>query len=143
MIYRAKTFQQCIGRLLATLVCLCGPAQRATADEPKFFCVPIGATGFFWENGRWGQATFNVEDAKYLIAIRTGEENYSVSEVGKEYAQQCRPLDGQVLRCGLIEQWYVNVDKLRYLKTYPAGYWNGNDSNDDTPHIEIGSCSRI
>lgn len=37
----------------------------------------------------------------------------------------------------------VDFDTLRFLKSYTWGYVDGVDDNSNTPHIEIGTCSRI
>lgn len=37
----------------------------------------------------------------------------------------------------------VDLDTLRFLKSYTWGYVDGVDDNSNNPHIEIGDCSRI
>ncbi len=39
--------------------------------------------------------------------------------------------------------WKMNLENGRFMSTYVLGYLDGIDNNDNTPSIEIGTCSRI
>lgn len=40
-------------------------------------------------------------------------------------------------------EWSMNISNGRFLSTYTWGYVDGVNSNDNTPSIEVGSCSKI
>ena len=42
-----------------------------------------------------------------------------------------------------VEEWRINLLSLRYLRVYMFGFWGGEDSDSDTPLVEIGKCSKI
>lgn len=40
-------------------------------------------------------------------------------------------------------EWSMNISNGRFLSSYTWGYVDDANSNDNTPNIEIGSCSKI
>src|SRR5215470_7768529 len=39
--------------------------------------------------------------------------------------------------------YQFNLGTYRFLATYPYGYTDGRDNNDNTPSVEVGRCTKI
>lgn len=119
--------------------------QPVAAEEAKWLCLPIAATGFKWKDGAWSESSFRVDQDKYIVSQRANPPGYSVSELGEQQGTECKDIagNGTILTCDWIEEWRINLSTLRYLRVYMAGFWNGVDSSDNTPLVEIGKCSKL
>ena len=42
-----------------------------------------------------------------------------------------------------LGQFFFSPESGRFIKTYTAGYWDGENNNDNTPNITRGRCSKI
>lgn len=142
------------------------PDRRAQFDEavehglvllpsaqPTYLCIPDESLGFYYKNDEWVAASFKVTEDKYILRRLTAEDwgfkdksmPYGVFMLGQNTAaiHRCRVFeDAFQCRTG-IGQFYFSSESGRYIKTYTAGYWNGKDNNENTPHIERGRCSKI
>jgi len=128
------------------LVLWCSASAGAgAADGPSWFCFPIGSTGFKWTNGAWRSVDFEIGAKKYVLAQRDGGSDYSIAEVGTAISSSCTGVgDGTAMHCrSFVEEWRINLLSLRYLRVYMFGFWGGEDSDSDTPLVEIGKCSKI
>lgn len=43
----------------------------------------------------------------------------------------------------ILEEFRINVKTLRMMKVYAIGFIDGQDNNDNTPAIMVGTCSKI
>lgn len=115
------------------------------AFAENYLCISEKVTGFFFENEQWKQANF-VEE-KFIINL-TGSE-IKITEFGKDYQSytDCvEKLSGTlkdrfVCRSGFGE-FYFNTKKKRYMRSYMAGYAEG-DYALDTPLLAVGKCSKF
>lgn len=135
-------------------VMLCAVAISVSAEDVTYICVSEEATGFYYENKSWGRAHFNVSEDKYILRkIKENELGYkdkknpygvfSLGGKNPEYRCFINEYSGDfVCRVGL-GQFFFSPESGRFLKTYTAGYWDGADSNDNTPNITRGRCSKI
>jgi len=49
-----------------------------------------------------------------------------------------------IFRCNMIlGEFIFNSKSKRFIKTYTAGYLSGQDNNDNTPYVMIGTCSPL
>lgn len=52
--------------------------------------------------------------------------------------------DNGFFSCRLwVGELKVSLENGRFLKTYSSGYVDGVNNNDNTPHVEIGTCSKL
>lgn len=40
-------------------------------------------------------------------------------------------------------EWIMHIENLRFLQSYVWGYVDGRDNNENTPNVEIGTCTKI
>lgn len=131
-------------RFLLAAICISVCVEQAfAADGRKWLCVSEGASGFRWNGVSWEARSFRALE-KYVLSWRTddGEEGWKVNEMGSEFAWPCS-LNDQTFNCTTFGEFFISLETLRYIKTYIVGYLEGVDSNENTPHIEIGTCSRL
>ena len=54
--------------------------------------------------------------------------------------------DNGLFSCRLLPGEFelkVSLENGRFLQTYSSGYVDGANNNDNTPHVEIGTCSKL
>ena len=135
--------------LLLVLLLVSPSWQTAFADEdPKWICVAEAATGFMYIEGKWVVVNFDVEASRYLVSNKPwlGDMRYQVVRLGEEYGSACQengPTKEGFLQCKGLKQFLININTLRYVKAYLYGFADGTDNNDNTPHIERGTCSPL
>ena len=134
-------------------------SMQSTADN--WLCITDKATGFALENGSWESVNFQPGD-KYMIkdASQTNKSIY-----GSVYQVNHFGDDGPNWLCGdfgsnedakellVCEGFAIAGDTFKYnpstghfLATHTAGYVHTFDDGrvfGDTPHIQIGKCSKL
>jgi hypothetical protein len=134
-------------------------SMQSTADN--WLCITDKATGFALENGSWESANFQPGD-KYMIkdASQTNKSIY-----GSVYQVHAFGRDTPYWICGdfgsnedakellVCEGFAIAGDTFKYnpstghfLATHTAGYVHTFDDGrvfGDTPHIQIGKCSKL
>ena len=126
------------------------------ARGESYICTTDMATGFAYENGVWKQTRFNpdqkfivrpaTESERTLFALRgdrnTANVRWLVEPLGAYQIAYCsedfKP-NGELVCHGLIEEFRMNKNSLRFQWAYLSGYWDGGD----TPMVGIGKCSPI
>ena len=124
---------------------LSAPAGFAADDSPKWICLTERATGFAWNGQRWDQTSFDTSKMRYVISRDPAEDNaYTVKTVSRNYGTRCDgPTEYGFISCPFFGEFKFNTKTLRFLSTYTAGYLDGKENNDNTPAIEIGTCTRF
>lgn len=131
--------------------CLLGIAILTNgANAQSYLCVADQSTGFRYDasSKSWLNAKFKTDD-KFLVKPSTEEGfKYEVSQFGLSAPLfSCRNEFNSVgtMACfGLFGEFRVNSKTLRFLSTYMVGYYTPNgDTNDNTPHIQIGTCTKM
>jgi hypothetical protein len=131
-------------RLVAAAVLLASFASPAAA-EIGWLCLADSATGFAWDGQRWIQSNFYTDKKRYIISQAERSTGFVMKKVGEPYEQKCTAANEYgFIACDMIfGQFIFNSAHLRYLMTYPVGFIDGKDNQDNTPSIEIGSCSPL
>ena len=143
------------------------------AIDGNYLCIPEKSTGFVLKDDKWSQASFNVENEKYIIKkieeeakkeyekddIPYGE--YGVYRFGEKYPEyrNCEyterdstiltPTGERRFYCdGILRgQFILNLKNNRFLNTFPLGYWSeelfSGEEDTRTPFIQIGRCSKL
>ncbi len=145
--------------ILAALVA----ASPALAERPTgYFCVVEEAAGITFDGNTktWTSAKFEV-GARYMVRERAPEDSgfalrvypqssWVVSEFGEEnpsYGCESEREDATALRCkGWFASFTFYSGTLRFQRHYEGNFVgiNGNEAEgDDTPLIEIGTCSLL
>jgi hypothetical protein len=126
----------------------------AYAEDDKWLCIADAATGFKYNNGSWPSANFFVKEDRYLVSKKPygGDEKdlrYAVTRFGDKspeaYCDKDSPNSLSWIFCDRIGfiLFKININNLRYLKADLFGYAGGTDQNENSPHIEIGKCSKL
>ena len=116
---------------------------RGAPDDPARR-VAEDATGFYFENGKWIRAKFDVSEDKFLIRKLRDEERrvsesadtYGVFELGSNSPSRRCEINEMVgnehenyIMCTVgAGRLYFSVDSGRYLLSYMFGYWEGEDT---------------
>ena len=123
------------------------------AEDLSFLCIAEGASGFRFENGSWHSVAFDVSEAKYILK-KVKESEFGFEDKENPYGLYDFGESSTITRCSQSESgdfmclvgtgdFFFSPSSGRFIKTYTLGYWDGVDSNDNTPHIERGRCSKI
>jgi hypothetical protein len=130
------------------------------AQSEGYVCTQEMVTGFAQDkNDTWRQGRFQpdqqfivrpaTESERTLSALR-GERNainnkWVVQPLGLDLIAVCpgdfKP-DGHLVCRGVIEEFRMNKNSLRFLWAYLSGYWDATPGHEtsDTPTIAIGKC---
>lgn len=111
--------------------------------QDAYLCLPKSATGFSYvqNSNSWEITTFNVSDDKYLLKNKSGK--WFWNKFGNENPRSCKDVNQRIICNFQVSEVIFDKKTLRYLKTYIAGYVDGIANNDNTPLIEIGTCTAL
>jgi len=111
--------------------------------QDAYLCLPKSATGFSYvqNSSSWEITTFNISDNKYLLKNKSGK--WSWDKFGSNFPKSCIDLNQKIMCNLLVGEVIFDKKTLRYLRTYIPGYVDGIANNDNTPLIEIGTCSSL
>ena len=131
--------------LLATIAL---PAYGA----PTYQCVTEESTGFHFKDGKWRQSSFGVEKDRFILrklkegeSWRAHEENaYGAFEAdGNTLLFPCTVMQAKFFVCGSgMAKLFFSADSGHFIRSNLAGYWGGEDNNDNKPMLSRGRCSR-
>lgn len=140
-------------RLLLAALLISVTAPGASAES--FLCVADYSAGFKWNGKTWEPARFGVEQ-KYVIADATNDARavgytHIVKDIGSNrVAHRCtrKPLpdgkpSGQMACGGMGYGFIFNFETLRFNEVHTIGYIDGDDSNENTPYMTIGKCTKL
>jgi hypothetical protein len=146
--------------------------MASPVSAEQWLCVADSATGFRFDKQRsvWVQATFATTE-KYVVSraekgrwpkAADGQEVvWVVTKTGSDFPSHWCTTDftenGALICKGIGSELLLSRENLRYLLTYTIGYWNevpkrlANRGRQDlmgpegsnTPHVEIGRCSKF
>lgn len=125
-------------------------ATSVAFSSPSYLCIADHATGFFFKNGEWQPATFIVDHKKYIVSVkkpvaRDLPRQYVVTRWGDDISNMLcgedSPTDYGIIVCEGGTSFRLDLNSMRYMSWYPIGYTDGENTNDNTPWIEIGTCS--
>ena len=136
---------------------LCGLLSVSASASTSYLCLTDMDTGFAFDKDRqqWHSVDFRAE-SKYVVSkATTGAHAWEVKQVGYEIPFIVCTQDFNELRllfCAGIGDFRMNKHTLRFLYSYPIGYWNtapegsphqGLREGADAPHMAIGKCSPL
>ncbi len=118
--------------------------------QSSYLCIADLATGFKFNNNtkRWESTNFNIKNSKYIIKKNTDGvwewKDFGKNSMGVTCNKDFN--ESGYLRCESLIHVNFNNKSLRYILYYPVGYVNigiAGKEGDDTPSLEIGTCSQI
>jgi hypothetical protein len=150
------------------ILCAVTGAANAQSIGSNFYCRDefSGGLGFNERGKNWQGAVFSSRNnfvlhmeevgttasGKYAIEAR----RLAVTPEGDSQAVRCLDLTQDVadmervqiqkdiVRCtASVTEYQFNLKNNRFLRVYAYGYVNGADTNDDTPYISGGRCTKI
>ena len=155
-----------IGVMVLSSTC----TAQQLVENGAYFCTAELSGGLYYnQSAKSWQSTTLRPDHKFVVRIRYLEtkkealaegitETYgyyeiSITDSGKSFALPCWSLGGEhvgkmdrykQIDCSAgVRDYRFNFEYNRFLETYVIGYVEGRDSNDDTPSISGGTCTRI
>lgn len=119
----------------------------ARASE-QYVCVASASTGFKWSGTSWDTTQFRPKTYVIVNHGKTSNDSSTeghVANLGDKYPSMfCPSFSSDEVRCrGLVGQFILNRNTLRFLYVYDFGYFDGVDDRGNTPSIAIGKCSKI
>lgn len=153
------------------LILLSNSASAFPAKDASYYCNAV-ATGGLWFNansGQWEPTKFK-PDRKFVLKLRflaqrqqknifdqietVGDFEITLTEAGTNNDLPCLNLKDFGPRNSIgTENWLVCTSSLseyrfdlntnRFLAAYLQGYVSGKDTNDDTPAVTAGVCTKI
>ncbi|QTP59551.1 hypothetical protein HNO53_12990 [Billgrantia antri] len=131
-----------------------GVSTSANAED-KYICAADSSVGFAYNQltQTWNNASFNSE-ARYVVSEpgESEESEYVITEIGQQFPDGfCKNGFNEYgfLHCNTIGgSFKFNRNTGRYLLAYHFGYYSvpkedlGTvEEGNNTPYIEIGTCS--
>ena len=120
----------------------------------KYLCSPSKITGFRYDRvvREWVPSNFRASNednfvltASYLLERES--YNLQISEFGNSEIKTCFAGvifdDGQIYCRVDFDQINFNLVTMRYLKSYLSGYLKGDQEDDNTPYVEMGTCTAL
>ena len=137
-------------RLLGVVCLLLLPATQPAAAADQYLCITDKATGFYFEDGEWNTANFKT-GRKFLIRKPNKEElEVTIANIGRDFVVSEFGDKSTLLWCdedfycvGHVDDFLFDKKTLRFLYIYKGGYVSGIDNNDNTPAMQIGTCSPL
>jgi hypothetical protein len=116
----------------------------ANAQE-GYLCISEASGGVSFEKTqkKWQGSVFRNKNDKILIVKKNNR--WTMKGFDSTFESDCtQPNDYGIMSCNKIfGEFNFNTKNRRYISTYIAGYIDGVDNNDNTPHIEIGICTKL
>jgi len=135
------------------LLLLCSGSVLAEKEQKNYLCIAetSGNIAFNDDTGKWegsnseagNKFLLKINDKEYLsfaatvtnfgqkkpmfICLKGDEHTYAKSQICK----------------GFYGRFVYSLETLRFLRSYLAGYIDGKDNNNNTPYIQIGTCSPL
>jgi hypothetical protein len=131
-------------------------AYAGRAEAQTYLCIADMATGFRFDKPtkKWVTAQFDVTDDKYILTKKWSEigkgMRWTWTKVGETFGTTCGEkeefTERGYFRCESLSIKYMNRENKRFQVTYPYGYPNDADTEEEganTPHIQIGRCAEV
>src|SRR5262245_28457723 len=144
------------------LLMLCAGPALAQSKDVAYRCVGQAAAGLSYneQTKKWEGASFRPQQQFVLkmkfVRARENVSDYgaTVTTSGKDTGLPCTSTDtdetvtvtdsDRSFSCTTVAYDYVfNLSTNRFLSMYVYGYVDGKDSNDNTPVVEGGICTKI
>lgn len=117
-------------------------ASAVQAED--YLCIEEQVTGFAVQNSGWQGTTFK-PTRKWMVSTEQGAKK--ATQFGEEFpsfeGSECSVNAIGMLCQNFLGHLSINTDSLRMSRTYIIGYTSGQDNNDDTPTIAIGTCVKM
>src|SRR5262245_6976474 len=144
------------------LLCLLTSLAFAQSKDVAYRCVgePAGGLSYNEQTKKWEGASFRPQQQFVLrmkfVRARENVSDYGATATtsGKDTGLPCTTTDTEEtvtvvdsdrsFSCTTVAYDYVfNLSTNRFLSMYVYGYVDGKDSNDNTPVVEGGTCTKI
>ena len=124
-------------------------------SQEAYICMPSAKTGFYFNSSTksWEQTRFKTGEQKKILKKNSGKWEWQVfgekfgfsdcSNGGESESQEGFNSSGYIFCEVLGGHMKMNKNSLRYIETYEIGFIDGQDKADNTPLIEIGTCSSL
>jgi hypothetical protein len=123
-------------------------APAAAQPTGQWLCISDQATGFTFESGKWRPTNFKAGDRYIIRRSKLKGVAWEVQNFGSKDIWPVATCDEdfnsyKFLFCHGFYEFKFNAASNRFLKAYLLGYYTNTREGEDTPSIEIGTCSEI
>lgn len=130
--------------ILITIFLASSVSTQSKAQE-SYLCISeaIGGVSYDANKKRWEGTKFTNSNEKSLLTKKNGTWKYK--DFGSSAESDCGKFnDFGAIRCNILfGEFIFNFKTKRFTKSYLVGYVNGDDNNENTPAVMIGSCSQL
>jgi hypothetical protein len=147
-----------LSAFMATATVAVSFAQQANDDT--YFCAAESSGGIFYndQTKKWEGTSFRPLSKftlrlKYVRTTTQGDEYaVTVTPDGRNVALPCASHQTQLAQIDEFDflvcqtefyDYKFNLKASRFVEAYLNGYINGHDTNDDTPVVSGGVCTKI
>jgi hypothetical protein len=113
--------------------------------QESYLCISeaIGGVAYDSSLNKWDGTKFSNNNHKIILKKKNGSWKYA--DFGNNFEESCDKMNEYgIFRCNMIlGEFIFNSKSKRFIKTYTAGYLSGQDNNDNTPYVMIGTCSPL
>jgi len=128
----------------------------------QWLCQADLATGFSFDGKYWGSTDFDVSNEKFILRplkqseieakvyldeltrTQPGKTTYGKFIFGEDSPEKyCFDHDSHINCSSPFGEFKFSKSALRFIETQSNGYWDGENSNSNTPVILIGTCTTI
>ena len=154
-------------RLISLVILFLASTAFAQSKDLAYFCVGEAAGGLWYnqQTKKW-EGHSSIPSQKFVLKIKfpgarvrkgasekqASDYNITITKTGENTGLPCRAnetvtvsdLYGIFISCIMSgNEYQFNLGTNRFLSIYRYGYTNGQDNNDNTPHVEVGTCTKI
>jgi len=118
-----------------------GLSGSAMAEE-SLVCVPNFSVGYDFDakTNTWHPTNFDITGERHTLHRKSGRMSWSTVGGPSQIDLGCTEWDANgFMKCG--QGITVNRKRLRYLSAFTFGYATNEPDGEDTPMMEIGTCS--
>lgn len=113
--------------------------------QENFLCVSeaLGGVAYDKTKKRWEGTKFTNTNQKIIISKKN--DDWKIREFEDGFERNCGKItEHGILRCDVFFGEFVfNINTKRFLQSYMVGYINGEDNNNNTPAVTIGTCGKF
>jgi hypothetical protein len=153
-------------------LCCSSAVAEIPRKDASYFCVAEAAGGLAFNPGlkKWAGTIFKADDKFVLrlkfVNVQQGEDFWDKDETYSNFDAYLTPSGtNSEVRCTQpgsanktsvsigkyssfrcyagLQDYHFNLENNRYMNLYPVGYVDGANTNENTPSVTGGVCTKI
>lgn len=116
-----------------------------TMAQDSYLCISEAMGGVAYDSStrKWEGTKFKNSNEKIILIKKNGV--WKLKNFGSTFEKDCGKMNEfGTFRCNILfGEFLFNSKTKRFLKSFVAGYVDGEDNNDNTPAVMAGTCSPL